>query len=211
MLVAHLLDANPGEKILDACAAPGGKTTHLAALLENSGEIVALDKYPQRVELIRQGMARLGCEGITTRVCDLRQPDEALGAESFARVLLDAPCSGLGVLRRNPEARWQKSGATIRELAGLQTELLARVAPLVKPGGVLLYSVCTFTRAETDDVVDAFLEKHKDFSLESLQQHVPQEWQELLDERGCLRTYPHRHDGMDAFFAARLHRKDGES
>jgi len=207
MLIAPLVGAQPGEKILDACAAPGGKTTHLAALMENRGSIQALDKYPQRVAMVNQGAERLGCNIIETRAWDLIEPPEFLEPEGFDRVLLDAPCSGLGVLRRNPESRWQKSGAAVRELAQLQGALLDQVAPLVRPDGVLLYSVCTFTRAETDAVIDDFLARNKAFTLEGLHDAVPESWGELLDGRGCLRTYPHRHEGMDAFFAARLRRK----
>jgi len=205
-LMAHLLDAQPGMKILDTCAAPGGKTTHLAALTENGASILALEKHPQRVELIRRGAERLGCSSIEARAWDLIEPPEFLEPESFDRVLVDAPCSGLGVLRRNPESRWNRSTADVRELAGLQKTLLDQVAPLVRPGGILLYSVCTFTSKETSEVVSDFLQRHKEFMLEDLRESVPEGWRELIGEDGMLHTYPHRHDGMDAFFAARLRR-----
>lgn len=205
-LMAHLLDAQPGMKILDTCAAPGGKTTHLAALTENRSSILALEKHPQRVELIKRGAARLGCSSIEARAWDLTEPPDFLEPESFDRVLVDAPCSGLGVLRRNPESRWNRSAADVRELAGLQTTILDQVAPLVRPGGVLLYSVCTFTTKETLEVVADFLERHKEFALEDLRETVPEEWRELIGEDGALHTLPHRHDGMDAFYAARLRR-----
>ena len=207
MLVAHLLGAQPDERVLDACAAPGGKTTHLAALMDNRGEIVALDKYPQRVALIDANARRLGCSIVTTQCGDLLEND-VLADEIFDRVLLDAPCSGLGVVRRNPESRWQKSPATVRELAAVQLKLLERSAAAVRPGGTLLYSVCTFTHAETDATVDVFLEMFKSFELVDLCQVVSEAWLPLLDRRGCLRTYPHRHEGMDAFFAARFRRKE---
>ncbi len=210
MLIALLLDARPGQRILDGCAAPGGKTTHLAALTGNQSEIIALDKHPQRVELIRQGAQRLGCTCIEARDWDLTAPADFLAPQSFDRVLLDAPCSGLGVLRRNPESRWNKSAVNIRELAALQPVLLANVAPLVRPGGKLLYSVCTFTAQETDEVVSRFLAENPQFALEDLRSHVPPGWTELLTESGCLRTFPHRHAGMDAFFAARFVRQLSE-
>ncbi len=204
MLIAHLLDAQPGQQILDCCAAPGGKTTHLAALTANQSEIVALDKHPQRVELIRQGALRLGCNCIKARDWDLSTPPDFLEPQSFDRVLLDAPCSGLGVLRRNPESRWNKSAVNIRELAKIQPQLLTNVAPLVRPGGKLLYSVCTFTALETDEVVNRFLEEQPQFALEDLRPYSPPEWTELFSADGKLRTFPHRHAGMDAFFAARF-------
>ncbi|NOQ52542.1 MAG: 16S rRNA (cytosine(967)-C(5))-methyltransferase RsmB [Desulfuromonadaceae bacterium] len=208
MLIAHLLDVQPGQRILDCCAAPGGKTTHIAALTDNRAEIVALDKHPQRVELIDQGAERLGCSSIAARAWDLSEKPDFLAPASFDRVLLDAPCSGLGVLRRNPESRWNKSAVNLRELAVLQRQLLGNVAPLVKSGGRLLYSVCTFSWAETDEQVTTFLADHPEFRLEDLREQAPPEWVGLFTEKGTLRSYPHRHTGMDAFFAARFRRLD---
>ncbi len=207
MLMAHLLDVSPGQRILDACAAPGGKTTHLAALTDNRAEILALDKYPRRVELIEEGAQRLGCTSIVARQWDLTENPDFLERESFDRILLDAPCSGLGVLRRNPEGRWNKSPVNLRELAVLQRQILDNVAPLVKPGGKLLYSVCTFSHIETDAIVDSFLEDHPEFELENLGEQFSSDWADLFTEKGTLRSYPHCHDNMDAFFAARLHRR----
>lgn len=204
MLMAHLLDVQEGQQIFDACAAPGGKTTHIAALSDNKSPITAFDKYEQRVEMIKRGAKRLGCPQIRAQQCDLEEPPEFLAEESFDRILLDAPCSGLGVVRRNPESRWNKSRATIKELAALQLQILFNIAPLLRPGGKLLYSVCTFSQQETDDVVSAFLEQQPRFELEDLRQSTPPEWSALFDDKGQLRSYPHRHDGMDAFFAARF-------
>lgn len=208
MLMAHLLDARPGQRILDACAAPGGKTTHLAALTANQAEIVAVDKTPQRVELIEQGARRLGCSNISAHVWDMTAAADFLPPESFDRLLLDAPCSGIGVLRRNPEGRWNKTAADLRQLARLQQRLLAQMATLVRPGGLLLYSVCSFSRIESDDVIDNFLAEQTDFTLDPLPTKLPAHWAPLFASAGTLRTYPHCHDGMDAFFAARLRRKE---
>jgi 16S rRNA (cytosine967-C5)-methyltransferase len=132
-----------------------------------------------------------------------------LAPGSFHRVLVDAPCSGLGVLRRNPEIRWRRSEPEIAVFAELQRTLLSRAAPLVRPGGRLLYSLCTLTPEETDGVAAAFLAAHPDFTREDLRPEVPEHWQEMMDENGALRTLPHRHGGMDAFFAVRF--KKGES
>lgn len=203
MLVAHLLTPVPGERLLDTCAAPGGKTTHLAALTGNRAAITALDLHPQRVRLIEQGAARLGCTGITARAWDLTTIPRFLPPASFDGVLVDAPCSGLGVLRRNPEARWRLQPADVVVLAERQAMLLHQAAALVKPGGRLLYAVCTLTPEETDRQVADFLARHRDFRVESLTGLVPAAWRELLDDAGCLRTWPHRH-GLDGFFAARL-------
>ncbi len=207
ILMAHLLDPHSGQRILDACAAPGGKTTHLAALTGNQAEIIALDKYPRRVELIAEGARRLGCSSIGARQWDLTEPPDFLETQSFDRVLFDAPCSGLGVLRRNPEGRWNKSPAKLKELAVLQRQILENIAPLVGPGGKLLYSVCTFSHVETDAIIDSFLEDHPEFELENLAEKVLSGWVDLFTDKGTLRSYPHRHNGMDAFFAARLQRR----
>ncbi len=207
ILIGHLLDVEPGQKILDSCAAPGGKTTHLGVLTEDRAEIIALDKYPRRVELIEAGAARLGISSIHARDWDLTRPPDFLSPQSFERILLDAPCSGLGVLRRNPEGRWNKSSVNLRELALLQRQILDNIAPLLKPDGRLLYSVCTFSHIETDALIDSFLADHPEFELEDLADRVPPAWSDLLSARGTLRSYPHRHHQMDAFFAARLRRR----
>jgi 16S rRNA (cytosine967-C5)-methyltransferase len=206
MLVPHLLAPQAGEHLLDACAAPGGKTTQLAALTCNQATITALDLHPQRIRLVEQGAARLGCRGITARCWDLTSVPPFLPPASCDGVLVDAPCSGLGVLRRNPEARWRLQPADIVVLAERQAMILQQAAQLVKPGGRLVYAVCTMTPEETDRQVAAFLAHHPDFHLEPLTAAVPPHWRELLDTQGCLRTWPHR-GGLDGFFAARLTRR----
>jgi len=208
MLMVHLLDVRAGQRILDACAAPGGKTTHIAALSENKAEIVALDKHLQRVELIEQGAKRLGCTNIIASQWDLNKRPDFLEPESFDRILLDAPCSGLGVIRRNPEGRWNKNRSNLKTLSALQRRILRNVDGLLKPGGRLLYSVCTFSHQETDAIINGFLEGHPQFELDNLKDELPPEWNGLFTERGTFRSYPHRHGGMDAFFAARLKRRE---
>lgn len=207
MLIAHLLDVHEGQHILDACSAPGGKTTHLAALTEDRARILALDLHPQRVALVAQGAQRLGFSSIETRCWDMALPPDFLGAKVFDRVLVDAPCSGLGVLRRNPEIRWRKNAPDIKSLAELQLKILTHAASRLKPGGRLLYSLCTQTAEETGGVVNRFLSTHPEFATEDLREHVPASWTPLFDEKGALRTFPHRCGGMDAFFAVRFFRK----
>ncbi len=207
-LIAHLLQPQPRETILDACAAPGGKTTHIAALAENGAQIQAIDLHPHRLKLLQSGARRLGCTGITARPWDLSRRPDFLSAESCDRVLVDAPCSGLGVLRRNPELRWRRRPDDLHRLARLQQALLANLATLVRPDGVLLYSVCTITPEETEQVVDAFLAAHPQFIREDLRDTAPAAWNVLFDETGALRTLPHRHAGMDGFYAVRMRRKE---
>ncbi|MDW7643891.1 MAG: 16S rRNA (cytosine(967)-C(5))-methyltransferase RsmB [Desulfuromonadales bacterium] len=207
MLVSHLLDVRPGQRLLDTCAAPGGKTTHLAALAKNDVRLLALDLHPQRVRLITEGAQRLGCEGIEAKAWDMSRFPDFLEQKSFDRVLVDAPCSGLGVLRRNPEIRWRRTPPDIPALSDLQKTILDNAAMLVRPGGRLLYSLCTLTARETWGVVDRFLADHPEFVLEDLRQETPAAWAPLFDERGALRTTPARCGGMDAFFAARFVRQ----
>ncbi|MEZ4600871.1 MAG: 16S rRNA (cytosine(967)-C(5))-methyltransferase RsmB [Syntrophotaleaceae bacterium] len=206
MLMACLIAPKAGERLLDCCAAPGGKTTHLAALADNRAEILALDIDAERLALVEQGARRLGLSGIACRTWDVTSPSAFLVPDSFDRVLVDAPCSGLGVLRRNPESRWRRTPDDLRTNSERQSMLLDRVAPLVRLGGRLFYSVCTLAQEETTVVAERFLSGHGEFSREDLREQAPQSWQELFDEQGALRTFPHRHHGMDAFYAVSFRR-----
>lgn len=206
MLIAHLLNPQAGERVLDVCAAPGGKTTHMAALTENQADIVAMDLHSQRLDLLTDSIKRLGCTTITTQVWDMTQPCTVLAGKTFDRVLVDAPCSGLGVLRRNPESRWRRTEKDVLRLAALQGEILANAAELVAPGGRLVYSLCTTACEESHDVVANFLATHSEFSQEDFRSQVSEHWQELFDAQGCLTTMTTRHDGMDCFFATALRR-----
>ncbi|MEA3464496.1 MAG: 16S rRNA (cytosine(967)-C(5))-methyltransferase RsmB [Thermodesulfobacteriota bacterium] len=207
MLIAHLLAPKAGDRVLDACSAPGGKTTHLAALSNNRAEIAALDLHQKRLTLVQQSAERLGCTSITTHPWDMTQPCSLFPKEHFDRVLVDAPCSGLGVLRRNPESRWRRGEKDVCRLAKLQRKILVQAAELVAPGGLLLYSLCTTTAEESKQVVESFLAQHTDFKQEDLRSSSPDHWAELFDEQGRLSTLTTYHDGMDCFFAVALRRK----
>lgn len=207
MLIASLLQVQPGQKILDVCAAPGGKTTHLAALTDNQADIVAMDLHPQRLALLKEGAQRLGCQSITLQPWDMTQRCDLYAEGYFDRVLVDAPCSGLGVLRRNPEARWRRSSEDILRLATLQAQILANAAALVANGGLLVYSLCTTTPEESQQVVRTFLEQHPQFERQDLRAQVAPHWQELFDDQGCLSTLSSHHDHMDCFFACALRRR----
>jgi len=203
-LAGFLLGAQAGERILDSCAAPGGKATHLAQLMENRGELLAMDISRNKLPLIQESAQRLGIAIISTRAADLLQ-SAALPANAFDRVLLDAPCSGLGVIRRNPEAKWRLTLADLTRLASTQKSMLKNAFRLLKPGGVLLYSTCSTTLEENEAVVRDFLSRQNDCVLENLNDIFPQ-WRELFTDQGMFRAWPHRH-GMDGFFAARLRKK----
>lgn len=201
-VVVELCGARAGELILDACAGLGGKSAHLAALAANGARIEALDLAPAKLSEARMAFERLGVAGVTTAVADLTRPFAEAGAR-FDRVLLDAPCSGLGVLRRHPEALTRRTAEDLPRLAEQQGRMLDTLAPLVVPGGVLTYSVCTFDRVECEDVVEAFLRGHADFRVEPPPAGPRVPWARLTDGAGFVRTWPYR-DDADAFFAARL-------
>jgi 16S rRNA (cytosine967-C5)-methyltransferase len=200
-LIAHLVAPEPGEQLLDLCAGAGGKTLHLAALMQNRGTITALDRHPGKLRMLRTEAERLGATIVETRTADAAQPPETF-QDGFARVLLDAPCSGLGTLRRNPEIRWRLTPSEINRCMKTQKGLLLSAAQCVQPGGRLIYSVCTVTPEENEIVVNDFLKKRPDFNLMRPANLPPA----LIDAAGFLRSSPWRHD-MDGFFGAVLLRR----
>jgi 16S rRNA (cytosine967-C5)-methyltransferase len=202
-LAGRLLGAEPGERIWDACCAPGGKSCHIAQLMDDRGELVATDISRSKLTLVQDNVRRLGISSVSTAVADLHQPD-TFPDGYFDRILLDAPCSGLGVIRRNPEAKWRLFSGDITRLAAVQKTLLKNAAVRLKPGGTLLYSTCSTSEAENELVVEDFLLHHPEFVLENLNDLFPG-WSELIAFYGMFRVWPHRH-GMDGFFAARIRR-----
>ena len=186
MRVAHALAPRPGERVLDLCAAPGAKTTHLAALMEGEGTLVAIEKDRARHEALAAMCGRMHAAFVDARRADATELEPT---GSFDRVLLDAPCSNLGTLQSRPDARWRKTPEQIVELAELQLRLLVAAAGQVRPGGVLVYSTCTISPRENDECVQALLSERPELVLEDTQT-----------------TLPHR-DGTDGFFIARLRRR----
>ena len=205
-LIPPILDPQPGERVLDACAAPGGKATHLAALMRNAGEIIATDRSPERLRLVEENCRRLGVTIITPVTMDLLQTGHPALSRPFDRILLDAPCSGMGVLRRHPEAKWQKHEGLLARHQTTQLALLERVAALLRPGGVLVYSTCSTEPEENELVVDRFCRQHADFARESIGSWLPPAGRHLLNPHGDFSTVrlPDAHMDMDGFFAARL-------
>jgi 16S rRNA (cytosine967-C5)-methyltransferase len=206
MLVAPALQVKPGQRVLDACAAPGGKTTHIAELMGNRGEIVACDIHPHKQELIRQTADRLGITIIKTMVCDAYDlPEKGLG--QFERILLDAPCTGFGVIRRKPDLKWNKSAADITDISSIQMRLLRRVSQLLAPGGLMVYSTCTIDPEENQLLVERFVAEHPDFILDStLAEDLPSAVTTKVDaSKGYVQILPH-HFHSDGFFIARIKR-----
>ena len=198
-LVAHLLGAQPNERVLDVCAAPGSKTTHIDALAPLAF-IVAGDLHEHRLRTLDSLAKQQEVSGIQPVVYDAIQPLPFSG-ESFDRVLVDAPCSGTGTLRRNPEIRWRLTLVDISELSQKQIRILANASAVVRPGGRLLYSTCSVEPEENEGVAEAFLKKHDDFRSAILDAPA-----EMLSETGAIRTWPHR-DGVDGFFIQAFERK----
>ena len=200
MLVAHVVDPQPGDFVLDVCSAPGGKTTHLAALMENRGRIVACDIYEHKLSRVMENAARLGINIIEPMLRDAREIQHDF-ARQADRVLVDAPCSGLGVLRRKPDSRWRKTEKLLQELPKLQLSILQSAAECVRPGGILVYSTCTIAKEENQDVVESFLAANKDFKLEHTGSRLP-----VPRDAEMVHLYPQR-DGTDGFFIACMRRK----
>ena len=198
-LVSRLVAPQPHERVLDLCAAPGGKCTHLAELMGDEGEVWAMERQDSRVASLEATVARLAAHSVHVVHGDGRTYTFPM---PFDRVLVDAPCSGLGVLARRADARWRKGPEVLREMPPVQLELLAAAARRVRPGGVLVYSVCSFEPEETTEVVERFLRTQPSFVLESAQGVAPDE---VVDEHGMMRVLPHVH-GCDGAFAARFRR-----
>jgi 16S rRNA (cytosine967-C5)-methyltransferase len=205
-LVAHLLAPKPGLRVLDACAAPGGKTTYVADLMSDRGLIVALDHRRRGARAVAANAKRLGLRSIAALALDAGAADAAFGDRTFDRVLVDAPCSGLGTLRAHPEIRWRRQPADLVRLATQQRRILEAVTPLVKPEGVIVYATCTLTDEENEGVVAAWLEAHPELGRERAEAYVPEAARILVDAGGSLRTFPHR-DDLDGFFAVRIRRR----
>ena len=212
MLTAHVIAPQAGAFIIDACAAPGGKATHLAALMNNRGRVVACDVSDAKLKRIADNAARLGTVIVEPLVCDGRRLGEKFPAAADV-VLVDAPCSGLGVLRRKADLRHKKTPADLVRLPQTQSEILAGAAKAVKPGGMLVYSTCTINAAENDAVTAAFLRDNEDFALVDARQNLPQNAgnsaaidQKAATLKEALHFYPHR-DKTDGFFIAKMIRR----
>jgi 16S rRNA (cytosine967-C5)-methyltransferase len=201
-LVSYLLSPQKGERILDACAAPGGKTTHIAELMADTGELIALDKSERGIEKIRENVARLGLASIRAARSDVSRQLAAEFGSPYDHILVDAPCSGLGTLRSHPETKWNRDQSDIKRLAQLQKNIVNQVAHYLNPGGILVYSTCTLTNDENENVVEEFLEHHKELVLDDAASYLPETARSLV--RGnYFMTLPHR-DNTDGFFAARM-------
>lgn len=194
-----LLDVKPGMRVLDLCAAPGGKTAFIADLMQNNGEIIALDRFESRLKILDKNLSRLKVSIVKTIAVDGLEYE---ADELFDRVLCDAPCSGLGTLTKKPDLKWKKDLGDIRKIVNMQYELLQKGASHLKPGGVIVYSTCTIEPEENFEIIKRFLAEHNNFKLLDASSSFSEN---LIDENGCIQTLPHVH-GIDGSFAAGIQR-----
>ena len=197
-LVAPTLDLQGDEEVLDACAAPGGKTAHMASYL-TSGKVTALDLYDHKLDLIQENAQRLGvADRVQTQKLDARKVHEFFGRDSFDKILVDAPCSGIGLLRRKPDIKYNKETADFASLQQIQLEILGNVCQTLRKGGIITYSTCTIVSEENFQVVEAFLESHPEFEQVKLEH----ECKDILKD-GCILITPELY-GSDGFFISQF-------
>jgi 16S rRNA (cytosine967-C5)-methyltransferase len=197
-LSVKLLDPQKNERIIDLCAAPGGKLGYISELMESTGELIAVDIFEMRLRVLEENCKRLGINNVTTILHDAR----TIKLEPANRILIDAPCSGLGTLSKKPDIKWKQALDHIYKLNQVQLEILTNASKLVILGGILVYSTCTIENEENYNIVQKFLTANNNFILENASQFVPVE---VTDENGCVQTFPHKHS-IDGSFAARLKR-----
>lgn len=205
-LAVRILDPQKGERILDICAAPGGKSFTAAEKMENTGQIVSRDIHAHKIELMEDSAARLGISCMECVQRDAMEPDGEAGL--FDRVLADVPCSGLGLMRKKPDIRLKKTGDEIDSLIGIQRSILQNAGRAVRPGGILIYCTCTLSRKENEKNVEWFLKEHPEFAAEDITLFLPAGWEWAAEtaKKGFITLLPHR-TGTDGFFIARMKRK----
>ena len=204
MLVAPLLSPEDARFIVELCAAPGGKTTHLAHLMKNTGKIIAVDVSGKKIALLQKNCRRLDAHNVETRVMDATKADLEFIKTADA-VLIDAPCSGFGTLRRHPDIRWNKTLKQVRSLSKIQYNLLKNAAAHIKPGGILVYSTCSIEPMENEEVIQRFLADFPMYRIENARHFLPDVPANAITPEGFVQTFPHEH-GVDGAFAARLRR-----
>jgi 16S rRNA (cytosine967-C5)-methyltransferase len=204
MLCAKVLDPKPGELVIDVCSAPGGKTTHMAQLMNNKGQIIARDIHEHKINLINEASKRLGVSIIKAEVYDATMVDEGL-LEKADRVLVDAPCTGYGIIRKKPDIKWARTMSDIKEITELQLKILNAASKYVKPGGFIVYSTCTIEKEENRDLVERFLANNKDFDFYGFGELLPDVLKEYSGN-GYIELYPNINK-IDGFFIAKMRKR----
>lgn len=202
MLIAPSMDISPNMKCLDLCAAPGGKATHMSDIMNNTGYILACDVYPSKIKLINNNCSRLGVTNIETRIMNAEKLEKEL-INSFDRVLIDVPCSGLGIIRKKPEIKWRKINNDILNIIEIQRNILINSSNYVKDGGILLYSTCTLNKSENEENIDWFIANNSNFKVEPL--YFGDVKNIMYSDKGYVTVLPDEH--MDGFFIAKLRKQ----
>lgn len=200
MLAAKVLNPKEDSQVLDVCSAPGGKTTHIATLMNNTGHVVSRDIYEHKIKLIQSSVRRLGLKNVDVELFDATKLDKE-SVDKFDYVLADVPCSGLGIIRRKPEIKY-KQKEEVKDIPKLQKDILQNASKYVKVGGTLVYSTCTVQDNENIEIVESFLQSNKRFEFDKIENiNIDLE----NEEKGYIKIYPNVH-GMDGFFIAKLKR-----
>lgn len=202
-ICSHLMGPGEGDSVLDLCAGLGGKSTHLAELMGGKGSVLSLDISHSRLIRLSETSIRLGLGCIHPVAADASVHLSSVLRGTFDKILVDGPCSGLGILSRHPDGKWSRDEADVKRLSRLQEGIISESVPLLKTGGAMLYVTCTISREENEDVVNGFLKKNSSMTLVNLKDHAPDWALEFIDDQGFFKTLPHVH-GMDGFFAARF-------
>jgi len=206
MLVSKVLDPRPGEFIIDVCCAPGGKTTHIAQIMQNRGRIIGWDIHEHKIKLVNESAKRLNIDIIYASVHDAAE-EMTEYVEKADRVLVDAPCTGLGIIRRKPDIKWNRENEDIQSIVALQKRILSVSSRYVKKGGYLVYSTCTIQDEENIEVIDDFMKNHPDFIPENIEKYFPSELNRDSLKDGYIQLYPNV-DDTDGFFICKLKRKE---
>ncbi|MCZ6704105.1 MAG: 16S rRNA (cytosine(967)-C(5))-methyltransferase RsmB [Ignavibacteria bacterium] len=199
-LACRLLEVKDGMRVLDLCAAPGGKTAYIASVMHDNGKIIAIDRFDSRLKILRKNMQRLGIQCVQTIETNALEFKD----KPYDRVLADVPCMGSGTISKKPDIKWKKDIFDLKAINELQYKLLCKAGELVKPDGIVVYSTCSIEPEENFMIVDRFLSEHPDFRLERANGSFPEE---IIDDRGCIQTLPHKHK-MDGAFSAKLIKAD---
>ena len=202
MMASVVLSPQKGERVLDLCAAPGGKTTHLAQLMQNEGEVVACDIHPHKIELISQNAKRMSFDIINPQLLDATKPNDEF-KNSFDKVLADVPCTGYGIIKRKPDIKWKEEKT--EEILAISKEILTNAAEYVRIGGEIVFSTCTINKEENEERLKEFLNDHKNFEIVDITEYLPEELRRGTCKDGYVTFYPNV-DSIDGFFIAKVKR-----
>jgi 16S rRNA (cytosine967-C5)-methyltransferase len=202
MIIAPLLELEDGMMVIDLCSAPGGKTTHIAEILQNTGKVLAYDIHESKLGLIKENCERLGVTNVEVGVNDATKLNSDLIASSD-RILIDVPCSGIGIIRKKPEIKWNKARTDLREIIPIQRDIMENAWQYLKTGGIMIYSTCTLNQEENEENIDWFVNKHKDCNVKKI--FIGKQDNLIYNKNGSLTILPN--ESMDGFFVAKLEKR----